>query len=384
MSLYNLLVLGCTDQSDRHAFVSALEDLIVESGMVAADVQILIEVGGYLAERDPHTPTAVACFSAPSDEELGVVRELLRARAPIIPIARHTERFEDFPEPLQHLNGAKLAEDEDKWSNTAAAVLESVGLLRSQRRLFVSYRRTESRDAAVQLHDQLSERGFQVFLDTHAIRPGKVFQDQLWHSLCDSDVMVMLDTKTYFERKWTREEFGRAQSMGINILRLVFPSHTPDATLELSEQRVLTESDFDNQFLKEDVLEDIVYKIERLRARGMAARHTEMTGKLKSGIEAAGGSLDGAGAYRSVSIRLNDGGRVWAYPIIGVPTANLMQDIARHAALANQEGPYLVYDRTGISPEWLEHLMWLDETIGDVDFMSVSDAADILAKRKAP
>src|SRR3546814_4229054 len=45
-------------------------------------------------------------------------------------------------------------------------------LFRSQRRVFVSYRRVESRAAALQLHDLLASRGFDVFLDTRDIRPG--------------------------------------------------------------------------------------------------------------------------------------------------------------------------------------------------------------------
>ena len=42
-------------------------------------------------------------------------------------------------------------------------------------------RRAESRAAALQLHDLLTARGFDVFLDTHDIRLGDPFQDVLWH-----------------------------------------------------------------------------------------------------------------------------------------------------------------------------------------------------------
>ena len=79
-------------------------------------------------------------------------------------------------------------------SELASAILECVGLMRRQRRVFLSYRSVESRAAALQLHDLLTARGFDVFLDTHVIRPGDPFQDVLWHRLCDSDVLIMLDT----------------------------------------------------------------------------------------------------------------------------------------------------------------------------------------------
>jgi len=315
MSLYDLLVLGCRNRKDLRDFLSAVKALVDDSGIPVEDVQIITDAGSFASTLDRRKPTACACFRTPNATELAVVKRLLEARAPVVPIARTNERFEDFPKELQPLNGAKLPDDRDQWSTTAVAVLESAGLLRSQRRVFVSYRRDEAREPAIQLHDELSGRGFQVFLDTHAIRPGKVFQDQLWHSLCDSDVMVMLDTQTYFQRKWTRQEFGRAQSMGVNILRLVFPDHTPNPATQLTEKRELSDQDFDGEFLRNSVIDDVVEKVERLRARSIAARLLEMTGKLKTEVEAVGGSLEGTGAHRSVALKLDTGDRVWAYPI---------------------------------------------------------------------
>ena len=88
-----------------------------------------------------------------------------------------------------------------------------------------------SRDAAVQLHDALTARGFDVFLDTHSIRPGKVFQDDLWRSAyCNSDVVVMLDTKRIlFESKWTREEFRPSSGVRYShpATRLAVPHAQP-------------------------------------------------------------------------------------------------------------------------------------------------------------
>lgn len=383
MSLYDLLVFGCVDPNERAAFVSVLEDLLDESGVPRADVSIITDVTAYSA-YSPRRPTVCACFSDATSAELSVVRSLRNVRAPVIPIARATERFEDFPQELQELNGAKLTDERADWPVTAAAVMESVGLLRAQRRLFISYRRDEARDAALQLHDHLSGSGFQVFLDTHAIRPGKVFQEQLWQSLCDSDVMLMLDTHTYFQRKWTREEFGRAQSMGVNIFRLVFPSHKPNPATQFTASQTLEDDDFDGDRLHANVVDGLAARIERLRARSIAARLTAITGKLKSEVEATGGRINGAGAYRSVCLTLKDGSHVWAYPVVGVPTAPLLHDVARKAAAARQKGPYLVYDHTGLTKDWLDHLSWLDDTIAEVGFMRVSEATRVLACRATP
>src|SRR3546814_17543411 len=108
----------------------------------------------------------------------------------------------------------------------ASTMLECVGLLRRQRRVFVSYRRVESRAAAVQLHDLLASRGFDVFLDTHDLRPGAPFPNVLWHRLVDFDVMVILDTPTYFTRPLTRTEIGKASRAKIQVLFVICPDTT--------------------------------------------------------------------------------------------------------------------------------------------------------------
>ena len=71
--------------------------------------------------------------------------------------------------------------------------------------------------------NSLSARVFDVFLDTHAIAPGEDFQAVLWHRLCDSDVLIMLDTAGYFEKRWTKAEYGRALAKGISVLRVGWP-----------------------------------------------------------------------------------------------------------------------------------------------------------------
>ena len=89
----------------------------------------------------------------------------------------------------------------------------------------------------------------------------------------------------------------------------------------------------------------------------------------------------GLAADRTVAIKMADGSEAWAYPIVGVPTAVAMNNIAVRAKTAAHQGPYLVYDHSGIADPWLEHLLWLDTFIPEVDFMRVSEAAATLLKR---
>ena len=101
-----------------------------------------------------------------------------------------------------------------------------------------------------------------------------------------------------------------------------------------------------------------------------------ITGKLCAEVEKIGGEIDGVGAHRAVSITLPySRRRVWAYPIVGIPTAELLNDVAEKARRANQEGtPALVYDHVGIGEQWATHLQWLDENIEVVKAVRVSEA----------
>jgi hypothetical protein len=105
-----------------------------------------------------------------------------------------------------------------------------------------------------------------------------------------------------------------------------------------------------------------------------------ITGKLRAEVERIGGALEGVGAHRAISLRLPDDSKLWAYPIVGIPTADQLNDVAEKARKADQrEKPILVYDHIGIRDQWIAHLKWLDENISTVRAIRVAEAAWTLA-----
>jgi hypothetical protein len=128
------------------------------------------------------------------------------------------------------------------------------------------------------------------------------------------------------------------------------------------------------------VADQIVLAVESLRSRSIAPRYMSITGKLRAEVEKIGGALDGIGAHRAISLRLPDDKKLWAYPIVGIPTADLLNDVAEKARRADQhERPVLVYDHIGIRDQWIAHLKWLDENISTVRAIRVAEAAWTLA-----
>lgn len=382
MSVYELAVFGSVSPTERNTLTSTIERMVKDFGL-ALRAEVIIHDGVSVAERDKHAAFTAAYFGGPDHPETSAAREIIRTSAPIIPTIGPTADFAtDVPDFLRASNGLRRRNDDPDMTELASAMLECVGLLRRQRRVFVSYRRVEARAAALQLHDLLSARGFDVFLDTHDVRPGDPFQDVLWHRLCDSDVMVMLDTPTYFDSKWTRQEIGRARAKEIHVLRVVWPDYKPSKLADLAETVYLeaTELQGEDGPIVPKTADEIVLAVESLRSRSIASRYMSITGKLRADVNKIGAKVEGIGAHRAIAIRLLDDRRIWAYPIVGIPTAEILNDIADKAHRAeHRETPVLVYDHIGIRESWRAHLEWLDENISTVRAIKVSEAAWSLA-----
>jgi len=382
MSLYELAILGSAAPDQRETLTASLRGLVEDFGLVLGD-DVLVHDGATVAGRDKRAAFAAVYFGGAEPTDLEAARELVRASAPLIPtVAPDGDFGHEVPHFLQSANGLKRRNDDPEMTGLAAALLQCVGLLRRQRRVFVSYRRVESRAAALQLHDLLSARGFDVFLDTHDIRPGDSFQDVLWHRLVDSDVMVMLDTPGYFDSRWTRQEIGRARAKDIQVLRVVWPEHTPSKLTDMAETIYLDAAELEGPDgpVAALVADAIVLRVERLRSRSIAARYMSITGKLRADVEKIGASVEGVGAHRAIAVRLLGDRKVWAYPIVGIPTAEILNDVSEKARRADQrEVPVLVYDHVGIRDAWSAHLQWLDEQIRTVRAIKVSEAGWTLA-----
>jgi hypothetical protein len=377
MSLYELAILGDATPDERIRLTNTLSELIDDFGLVVGE-DVLVHDGITVVGRDKGAAFAAAYFGGDGQADIEAAQELMRNSAPVIPTVSTDDDFgRCIPGFLQATNGSRRRSEDPGMTELAAALLECVGLMRRQRRVFVSYRRIESRAAALQLHDLLASRGFDVFLDTHDIRPGDPFQDVLWHRLVDSDVMVMLDTPGYFDSRWTRQEIGRARAKDIQVLRVIWPEHSPNKLTDMAETVYLNAGELEGPDgpITTAVAEKIVFQVERLRSRSIAARYMSITGKLRADAEKIGASVEGIGAHRAIAVRLLDDRKIWAYPIVGVPTAEILNDVADKAKRADQtEVPVLVYDHIGIRDAWSAHLQWLDEQIQTVRAIKVSEA----------
>jgi hypothetical protein len=371
MPLYHLALLGQPTDTEINAVEASLSRVVAPFGLrLGAEIGWQSKAARFYPS--PSTSSATAFFGrpgAPSDS----VADLLKQGIPVIPIAQTPGSISgDLPEILKPFNC--LTFESDGPERIATALLECLGLLPRQRRVFVSYRRDEAREAALQLFNSLSAKIYDVFLDTHGILPAEDFQATLWHRLCDSDVLVMLDTPTYFESRWTSAEFGRALSKGISILRIEWPGVVASRRTSTTSSLILgnTEVDVATGRLTDTALQRIAERVEIVRAESHAVRSLNLFSSLKRDVELVGGEITGTGIHKAVFIRLADGKEIVAYPTLGVPTSMTLNEASDRAS---GKEVAILYDHIGLQEQWLRHLAWLGKKIPSAKWVRATEAA---------
>ncbi|KPW52774.1 hypothetical protein ALO95_200319 [Pseudomonas syringae pv. antirrhini] len=381
--LYCLGLLGNIPQnlmpSLRESIYSGLETL----GLVVGRDVSLFE--GSALEFKPAIDrcSAALCFDVANHEQ-AAIEKLMQRRVPLIPVASTKSRFaSEFPGKLGALNGLEVS---DGANTLATALLESAALIPRQRRIFLSYRRVESTEVALQLFAALSARQYDVFLDTHGIQSGEHFQEVLWQKLCDSDVMIYLDTPGYFDSRWTEAEFARATLRGLSVLRVAWPDVESKASQIIGGEVILSETSFApavsaasgvepelNRRIADTHLDEIVRLVELLRTQSVASRYAKVVSKLGHTLAEYGGEIIGQSVSRSLIVSMR-GKNITVYPELGVPTS-----YALYEATLNMHTPpvAVVYYHVGIKErKWRAHMEWFAGYVTDhVRLVTTEDAA---------
>jgi hypothetical protein len=373
--LYQCLLLGAPTAEQIAVFNSTFDECLGQFGLESGRDYTVSQ--GIAADFSEVTAT-VAVFFGSAGAEYPEEPVLSRLGVPVVPVVTAAARVpKELPESLRHINALISVPDDAALRRVVGAALQCLGLLPTQRRVFVSYRREESADVALQLFEALSARQFDVFLDTHSVSVAAEFQAALWHRLCDSDVLIMLDTPGYFDSRWTSVEWGRAVAKHISMLQLVWPGHEPSRHSRLATLQRLKAEDFSGARLAASKVNDIALALEQVRSRSVALRHTNLVGTLRTAVEDLGGAVTGVGLKRSVLLQLPSGKSLVAYPVVGVPTS---LDVHECINLCDTHAAAVVYDHLGISDEWVRHMSWLAQRVGSVKWIRSREASWQLAE----
>jgi len=321
--------------------------------------------------RDIRAPTMAIFFGGRANAiDTTLVAELIDDSVKIAPLASSLTQVQaEIPPQLQHVNVLEVGEDGAGLERVATLVLETFRLLRRERRLFISYRRVDAQPFANRLYDALDARGFDVFIDVRSVPPAEDFQSELWHRLCDSDVVVLIDTPGFRDSRWTREELAKANATNVQILHLLWPGQQEDSASSFSHFFKLTWRDFmgfwprRGGWVRRSTLARICDEAEKLRARAMAARNRYLVDNFCDAARDLGAepavqpeswiSLSVPGTVRSLVV----------VPAVGVPTSDRINEIFDDMAGAtlNNSDIWIIYDNRGVLESWLTHLDWLDK-----------------------
>lgn len=367
---YQLITIGAPN-SFRQEILDTFYRHTGELGLDPARV-VVIDASNF-SDYKATSPAFAIYFGDASGtfRDIDLVKRLQSDAKLILPVVDDLTKYvAQMPAELRPVNGFAL-DSGLKVEPLVGMALEGLGLLRQTRRLFISYKRDESRPVAVQLFEELEAAGFSVFLDTHSIRPAQPFQSELWHQLVDTDVVVLLNTPKFLKSEWTTEELARANSMAVGIVQLNWPGFEKRRDAQISIALQLNDTDFGNKlfetpdkYLTADTIAMVVSAVESWRARSLAARQFNLVKEFMEIVRKAGVPVTIEPAKYMVVTRTN-GELLIFIPTIGLPQAfsyyqadQLVQDV-RKGKVADV---YLLYDHLNIRNEWLAHLAWLDKS----------------------
>jgi len=364
---YQLVILGTTGKlSDR--IIDLFFERLIELKQ-SKDSFILINENNFIREYKANQPSFAIYFGDENHDfkNIEIVDKLLKDATLILPVF-YKSFVDEIPEILENQNGQLY--DRSKDSKIVNLALESFGKLRHTRKIFISYKRDESSSVAIQLYEALEKNNFDVFLDTHSIKQGEPFQEELWHRMTDCDVIVLLNTPGFLTSKWCKEELAEANAKQIGIVQLIWPNNKIDSAAHVSFPKHLKDSDFidnlynnkDSSKLKNGIVNEIVSSVESVRARNLASRQDNLITEF-SNIALKYGKKINLQPERIITEELGDNKRRIFIPTIGIPQSldcNMSEELAKEISEYEVESVHLIFDDIRIRENWLKHLDWLN------------------------
>ena len=291
-------------------------------------------------------------------------------------------KYEDFFEaglPDEHLlHRINTASWLEKTAEVLPAVFGRAEVTSSISRIFISYRRVETLELALQLFDRLVHEGFDVFLDRFSIPPGYDFQRRLTEDLEDKSMVVLLESRLLKTSKWTQHEIDFAKRRRLGMLALQMPdvtsadvlaSVTPDLRERLAGSDFAMEPldgpDHAKQWRKltDKALDRVVAEIKKTHADALFRRRHRLRTDLVAALGASGVEVE----YQAVGVLKvpcgDDEHVVW--PTTRPPEVSDFRSV--HDALlarkdrSDRSCAIIVGPLAALEPDRKEQLEWLRE-----------------------
>ncbi|MFN8111882.1 MAG: toll/interleukin-1 receptor domain-containing protein [Solirubrobacterales bacterium] len=244
---------------------------------------------------NPATVAVLASAGIAGDKATDLKIEQARASSfAVVPLIRpEDDAYSVIPESIKRLNAIPWTGSSDD----ALAIVRILGIAEEERRLFLSYRRTDSEQLALQIRRSLTERGYDVFLDRFSVPPGDDFQERLNTELADKAFVLLLESMTAVGSEWVQHEVSYALAHGIAVLALSLPDANPDGKfavvddafrLQVNASDLTGDIDSADRRLTEDALIQVLDEVELQAARQLRRRREQLLGGLSDFLFQAG------------------------------------------------------------------------------------------------
>ena len=255
-----------------------------------------------------------------------------RAKAQeVLPIVREANKFGDYiPATLGSIN-AFILKDEKSVPKLKNRILSWFGLLDNTRKIFISYKRSDTTALAHQLFDTLVKKGYIPFLDSYSLESGVDFQEYLMNEISDADMLIMLNSSNYDQSDYTKAELVAASKLGIGILQVIFPTSKNFEEARISSVMQLTDQLPSDSKYKQEIVEEIVYNMERYRAQGFRTKRRIIIDGLKS--KYVGKTIS---TLEDGSVSVESSNTVYS-PVTHVPTSEDLEIAYKSMAKLNLE-----------------------------------------------
>lgn len=295
--------------------------------------------------------------------------ELARQKQ-ILPIAPSAPEFnQNIPKIIRNLNGFFL-NDERSVHALKNYILAFFGIVNTNRKVFISYRRKDSEELAHQLFDALTKLKYHPFLDSYSIQAGVDFQEYLRHELNDTELIVVLNTEHFDESEFTKEEVNIANELRIPILEVKFAPCVRMDILAMAQVIDTHEPINATKPFGDDFINNITLAIEKMRAQSYLFKRKNVVTSLNKHFGTYGLTLQEAGGFLRSDVT-----REIYYPLTHIPqSTDLFQteEFFESMPLFSTYTKKVIYNGSYCRDDIKRHLKWLDQYL-PVKLFSIND-----------
>ena len=375
-SFYQLVILGNKNNDS--------DEIIKQLGNKLSELRISKNVIKRINSNniDNHlikSPTICLYFGNKEKKDKDIIDRFLSQNILILPLVSDVKEVpNEIPENLSVINCFEY-NSQNKIPEIVNLILEKFELLPQKRKIFISYKRSDSTKVALQLYSFLTEAGFLPFLDSFSIRPMLNFQEELKNYMVDCDLILLLDTKNFFDSKWTVEEFNQANALSIGIIRLIWPKNKESEcglfeNIELKKEDFTNENFTTNGRLKKSTLNTIKMQMEMFRARSIQFRQSNIIGEISKYAKTQEKNIIQLDNYLQIKENVD----ILIIPTLGIPNSENFNSARKFLDEPhNKKQLYLLYDNRNILKSWLNYLDWINKYNIPIKTVKVSNLEEL-------